>query len=304
MEQKTTAEAGAELRGELLKLERAIIQAILKPVKAVWRVVAERLKHLNSELYLEDMKTPAGKCKVEAHTAQVDLTYRLGVDVSAFDTKEEIEFFHGGKGCHCADNNLRTLLDILLESEADEGDCSCTMLVSCKLVSNTKRILIRDEIDGADVSAVPISDPSLNAIDGYKARVLMATDSGIDMTIITNERLETALMADGLKHFEAQVKGVDDQITLKNILQLGRAKVYIGDPQRYKELLVYMTSEGGVFGIKGIFGTPGPGIEQKESWWFKSVWVDQSSGIGGDDFSGTISIPITETKFLVYEFIN
>ena len=73
-------------------------------------------------------------------------------------------------------------------------------------------------------------------------------------------------------------------------------------PYKYKKLIEFMYEDGIVY-ISGfvrkhkVFGE-----KQYESYWFRHSYITQSSGYFGDDFSGTIFIPINEKHYLKFEF--
>jgi len=71
---------------------------------------------------------------------------------------------------------------------------------------------------------------------------------------------------------------------------------------RYNKLLEYLEESGGC-SIEGIVRKRKVfGEYQTEPYWFKGVYVDQSCGYTGDDFSGYIFVPITDKHFLKFYF--
>jgi len=51
-----------------------------------------------------------------------------------------------------------------------------------------------------------------------------------------------------------------------------------------------------------IVDDPGAVEPQKEEYWFKKAYVSQSCGYSGDDYWGTIWIPLPNGKYLEYLF--
>lgn len=71
---------------------------------------------------------------------------------------------------------------------------------------------------------------------------------------------------------------------------------------KYNKLIEYL-EETGYFKIKGIKRKNKVyGKKQTEPYWFKYVYITQSCGCCGDDFSGTIFIPITDKHFLEFYY--
>jgi hypothetical protein len=44
------------------------------------------------------------------------------------------------------------------------------------------------------------------------------------------------------------------------------------------------------------------GSKQDEEYWFKYVWITQHTGYAGDDYSGTIFVPITDTQVFKFQY--
>lgn len=69
---------------------------------------------------------------------------------------------------------------------------------------------------------------------------------------------------------------------------------------KVRKLREYM-SETAYWNLK-IVDTPGADKPQDEPYWFKQAYVSQSCGYSGDDYSGTIWIPLPNGKYLEYLF--
>lgn len=69
---------------------------------------------------------------------------------------------------------------------------------------------------------------------------------------------------------------------------------------KVRKLIEYM-GETDYWNLK-IVDTHGAVKSQDEPFWFKQAYVSQSCGYSGDDYSGTIWIPLPNGKYLEYSF--
>lgn len=106
-------------------------------------------------------------------------------------------------------------------------------------------------------------------------------------------------------------KGLDDcydSIEKENKEILGQVKKIL-TKYRYKKIIEFLDGDEGdeegcgEYTLHGIVGKDRIfGEKQKEHYWFKHIFITQSNGYSGDDYSGTIFIPLNKEKFLRFYY--
>jgi hypothetical protein len=73
---------------------------------------------------------------------------------------------------------------------------------------------------------------------------------------------------------------------------------------KFDELQEFLKDDGKeTFNYKIVDESKIFGSKQTEPYWFKHIFISQSVGYLGDDYSGTIFIPISKDKFFKFEYV-
>ena len=102
--------------------------------------------------------------------------------------------------------------------------------------------------------------------------------------------------------YHEELKGLHEKQNEEDKNHLKSLKKYIS-AYKIKKIIEYLQEDCGYFRLDGIvdkkkcFGT-----KEEVGYWFKYIYLDQTTGHSGDDFYGTFFIPIIKDLFLRVEY--
>ena len=108
-------------------------------------------------------------------------------------------------------------------------------------------------------------------------------------------------MFEAMKEYEEEMLRLDQEEAKKRNECLDQIKKLITEKQ-YEELIEFIQEDGYTHNFKLVNKKGVSGSKQEEEYWFKYIYITQSTGYAEDDFYGTIFIPIKRNLYLHFQY--
>ena len=103
-----------------------------------------------------------------------------------------------------------------------------------------------------------------------------------------------------MKDYDEMMKEIDQEIADNKNKIFNELKTILSK-YKLKQLKEYLSEElDNTFSYEIVSEDKIFGTKQEEPYWFKYIFIRQTVGYLGDDYSGTIFVPITKDKFFKF----
>lgn len=106
---------------------------------------------------------------------------------------------------------------------------------------------------------------------------------------------------EAFKAYEDVMREEDEKINKQKNNILSEVKKLL-TYYKFKKLNEFLDEVGDTFNYDLVSQSEVFGSKQTEQYWFKYIFITQHTGYCGDDFSGTIFIPLGDNKFFKFNY--